>query len=115
MADCMRLVFRRSVTELNMSRIADWIAYGKLFLLKSQDTFQTLSRRMIHLAGLPALLLAGAGAYGQALNFGLESVGSTAGEQSVTVSATVSGAVSSVEVLTQGQAPGRPARGPLSR
>ncbi|MGA7339053.1 MAG: Ig-like domain repeat protein [Terracidiphilus sp.] len=53
------------------------------------------------LAGLAALLLAGAGAQAQSV-FAPEPVGTASAAQDVTVTATVAGTVSSVEVLTQG-------------
>jgi len=87
-----------------MSLATDRIACRKSLFLNSQCTITAVNRRMGGVAGLSALLLSAAFAYGQALNFGPEAVGSTAGEQNVTVAALVSGTVSKVEVLTQGQA-----------
>jgi sugar lactone lactonase YvrE len=61
------------------------------------------SRSLGWIAALGALLLAVAGAQAQANVFGPEPVSTASGSQSVTVTATTAGTVSSVEVLTEGQ------------
>src|ERR1700690_2270292 len=76
----------------------------KIRLLPSkQSIFYATQRRAGGILAGAALLLAAAGAQAQ---FGSQPVGATTGNQGVTVTASVSGTVSSVEILTLGSPSG---------